>query len=188
MERMGSEIFSHSQTKYEKTSIKTYFSNVDLSINSSHYNEPNAQQQFSVPPNGENANFNPFAFGTPQQTAPPPPVPANSRSMRSPSLPPIVRERFYNYPNGQTLIINPAHSDTGYNSESSPATEGPAEVWTNDDDGRGSNKTVTLRSRPNFFDNGNRISRPDVEAHLPPPHRFPETTPHPIPQMAPHIK
>lgn len=184
MERMGSEIFSHSQTKYEKTSIKTYFSNVDLSINSSHHNEPNVRQQFSMPPKGENANYNPFAFGTTQHTAPPEVVPGNSRSMRSPSLPPIVRERFYNYPNGgQTLIMNPAPSDTGYNSESSPATE----VWTNDDD-RGSNKTVTLRSRPIFFDNGNRISRPD-DAHLPPPpHRFPETAPHPVNPMAGHMK
>lgn len=155
MDRMGTEMFAHSQqsTKYEKTSIKTYFSNVDLS-SSMHFEEPRLHP-FPAPPKPDrSSNSNYFFAAAPSQS--------NVRSMRSPSLPPIEKEKFYNYPNSQTLILNPA--DTGYNSETSPLNDGPptTEVWTNDDDGRGSNKTVTIHSRPHFFDNGNRLSRVDV--------------------------
>lgn len=161
LDRMGTEIFSHSQTKFERTSIKTYFSNVDLSLNSPQY-EDRHFQQFPPAPQpppqrmNDNINYNGnsgYGYGpTPPQGHP------VSRAMRSPSLPPIPnREKFYNYPNTQTLILNPVHLDTGYHSETSPMTnDGPVEVWTNDDDGRGSNKTVTLRSR-------NPMSRSSVD-------------------------
>lgn len=165
LDRIGTEIFSHSQTqKFERTSIKTYFSNVDLSLQSPQYEERLFQPHFSQAPppqrttdNGGRYNHNNNNYGfsgaTPLHSQPPPPPGHHplSRAMRSPSLPPIPnRDKFYNYPHTQTLILNPVHLDTGYHSESSPMTnhDGPVEVWTNDDDdGRGSNKTVTLRSR-----------------------------------------
>lgn len=172
IERMGSERFSHSQTKYERTSIKTYFSNVDLSMNSTQFQEPVVGRNFQpFPAAPQNTNFNGYGYN------PNPPPPPHSRGMRSPSLPPIPREKFYNYPNSQTLIINPGHTmDTGYHSETSPMNnDGPVQVWTNDDDGRGSNKTVTFRSRAN--NNG----RPDIggggRTHFPENH-----------QMTPDIK
>lgn len=150
IDRIGTEMFSHSQTKFERTSIKTYYSNVDLTSQFEEQPVVVAQRNFqpfpAATPQSYNNNFNSFR---------PPPHPDHphhnpaSRAMRSPSLPPIPREKFYNYPNSQTLIINPINLDTGYHSEMSPMNnEGPVEVWTNvDDDGRGSNKTVTLRSR-----------------------------------------
>lgn len=155
IDRIGSEIFSHSQTNYEKTCIKTYFSNVDLSRSTSHFDEPVARnfQHFPATPQSS-TNYNHYGFRPPIPTPAPSDQHTGARAMRSPSLPPIPREKYYNYnPNGQTLVINPGHSDTGYHSESSPPNnDGPIQVWTNDDDGRGSNKTVTLRSR----------SRPEV--------------------------
>lgn len=171
MERMGTEMFSHSQTKYERTSIKTYFSNVDLSMNSPQFEEPVKRhfQQFPVAPT--NSQYN-NAFGV---NAYPPAH--HMRSMRSPSLPPIPRreDKFYNFPNSQTLIIHPV--DTGYHSESSPLNaDGPAEVWTNDDDGRASNKTTSYRARTQS------TSRPDIECDR---RYHPESQ---INQMTPDIK
>lgn len=177
MDRIGTEMFAHSQsTQYEKTSIKTYFSNVDLSSSSSmsHFDEPRLHP-FPHPPKaaaerGGGVNSNYFFPAAPSQS--------NVRSMRSPSLPPIEKDKFYNYPS-QTLVINAGAADTGYNSETSPLNEGPAaEVWTNDDDGRGSNKTVTIHhSRPQFFDNGNRLSRVDVLSDSMPSPGYPQFTP-----------
>ena len=154
LERMGTEMFSHSQTKYERTSIKTYFSNVDLSTGQ--FVGPQREGFPAAAPSER--NYQNYVYRGEPGMAP--------RSMRSPSLPPIPREKFFNYPNSQTLIINPLPaSDTGYHSETSPPNiEGPVEVWTNDDDGRGSNKTVTLRPRNVIQGHGGHpMNTPDLK-------------------------
>lgn len=142
IEQMGTEMFSHSHTKYERTSIKTYFSNGDLSMNSPQFETPKMRNPHLIPAEPgkthTNNSYDPNFTGYPTRP--------QMRSMRSPSLPPIARreDKFYNFPNSQTLIIHPM--DTGYHSETSPIIhDGPVEVWVNDDDGRASNKSMTMR-------------------------------------------
>lgn len=125
LERMGGggELFSHSQTKYEKTSVKTFYSNVDVP-NRSRFNpqqhspdHPTQFHHFQEP-------AQPKYFFQNQPT---------SRHIRSPSLPPIEKANFHaqnqpQYP--QQLTLNDI--DTGYNSENSPP-HATADVWTNED-------------------------------------------------------
>ncbi|GAB0097861.1 hypothetical protein DMENIID0001_135390 [Sergentomyia squamirostris] len=109
------KIESLSSTKYEKTSIRTFYaSNIDLA--------DNYRPSYGKTPSHRGSFYE-----------------DDNRRMRSPSLPPIGRQKHSHKAN--LTRHNTTEDDTGYtsgspqhSSDSSSTIEGAAEVWTNPDD------------------------------------------------------